>query len=391
MSTRWMTLCCMTATLGALAMAGQARAEACGDNADGCPKGFTCESYESGGACAAIDIACAPDDAACLEKQKAADAECNTEVVTYQQCEPADCTSDADCGDGMVCHESSYEECDGGGADSIACAEGQECEIQKDPSAEKPTCTTTTTKTCTPKYALPCEDAADCGEGFTCEQYESCGCSGSAGGSVGSGGGTDPGVPAPVVDAGVDAKEGALSEAVDGSVDDGCECKVDETQPKHCEAEEIACDDASDCPDTWTCESYGGDAVCSGGVARPTIASADGGEVPYDASIPDCEQPEEKKLCTPPYGDVYGRAEADSSGLGGGGTTVSQGTDKGAGAEGLDDGESASGADAGTGGEEEEKGLCSVTRVGSTSDASGAALLLGLVGLALAARRRNRR
>jgi hypothetical protein len=53
-------------------------------------------------------------------------------------------------------------------------------------------CTTTTTHQCTPRWQLPCQTAADCGPGFTCDEQQSCGCSGGGGTTPPSGTSTPP-------------------------------------------------------------------------------------------------------------------------------------------------------------------------------------------------------
>ena len=48
---------------------------------------------------------------------------CMTEERSY--CVPGPCSSDADCGDTMVCVTNTYEACSGGG--TPACKPGQDC------------------------------------------------------------------------------------------------------------------------------------------------------------------------------------------------------------------------------------------------------------------------
>ena len=100
---------------------------------------------------------------------------------------PADCISDADCAVGEACITETFESCTGNGC---ACPDGDPaCGCDQAPPPE---CTTETISVCLPPYAAPCVEAADCGDGFTCEFFESCACSGSSGG-----GAADPAAPEP--------------------------------------------------------------------------------------------------------------------------------------------------------------------------------------------------
>jgi MYXO-CTERM domain-containing protein len=184
------------------------------------------------------------------------------EPVEYKECVPGPCQADADCADGMLCLEHSSTLCTGS---APACSPDQEC-----PQPEPEQCTTTTERSCVPKYMAPCTADIDCGEGFTCVETEQCGCSGSAG-SAGTPtpGGAEP-APAP---------------------EPMPECTCTKTGVKHCQITEIPCTDATQCPGGWSCEQTGGVSGCT--------SSSDGRET--------CEPTTTtSNQCMPPYYSVAG-------------------------------------------------------------------------------------
>lgn len=79
-------------------------------------------------------------------------------------------------------------------------------------------CDGTPELTCAPPWVLPCEDALDCGTGFTCGPVEVCTC---------------------------------VTEPSSGG-EESCYCE--DTERGYCRAETIACSNASSCPDDWSCE-----------------------------------------------------------------------------------------------------------------------------------------
>lgn len=120
-----------------------------------CPRGFTCEIAPQ--ACPAI--ACADDNPDCPR--------CDGPGTPY--CEPAECEADADCGDATVCAEYRLLDCP---STAPAADTG---DAQTDKAAEAPGgCALTVFKQCTPRWQLPCSVASDCGDGFSCEETESC-------------------------------------------------------------------------------------------------------------------------------------------------------------------------------------------------------------------------
>ena len=247
-------------------------ATACMKDAD-CVKGFICQTSEFA---ACPDIACAPNEPCPV---------CTP--TTSSECVPGPCSADSDCATGMVC----FSQVETSGCATPAappCAAGVEC--PPDPAVDAGSCTSTTTtvKSCVPRYDLPCTASADCGANFTCVPDRECGCSGSAGsGSVGSstpssGPSSNPSTvddPAPAVAA--DA----------GTTTPSCSCT--DLPTSHCEADVIDCTVASDCPAQWSCAEPPSAATgCS--VSR----SVDG------STISNCVQTSVQNVCQPPYSDL---------------------------------------------------------------------------------------
>ncbi len=331
----------LLASLFTLALAAPALADtACGDTT--CPKGFECTSYESG--C----VAPATDDGRVATEDLVA-PEC--EESTIYVCEPGPCEGDADCASGMVCFKDTVSECSGGAA--VACdPEASDCvDI-----VEEPVCVEKEIAQCIPKYLLPCEAAADCGVGFTCEEQEMCSCSGSTGSAGGATGSGVDGVSEP-----------SSSEEVDALVaSDEPTCVCEGTGTFACKPQIQACSIDADCPESWTCGDNP-EGVCS--------ISSDG--------VVDCPEPDPAKLCLPPYYDVIGLVTTGSA-ESGDGLLAGNSEDDSATVSGEDtraDGAESSGGDVSGGG-------CSV----AGTPRSPSAVLLGLLGLAFGAsllRRRN--
>jgi hypothetical protein len=254
-----------------LVVAVDARAEeTCGDRS--CPTGFRCETYPT--ACPEID--CAADSGSCPV------CEPGTEAV----CVPKTCGSHADCAADMLCATEERTRCDDGAA--ADCGDAREGEKPDCTPAPEANCTTERVSQCVPRWQLPCTSAADCGVGFTCEQRESCTCSGSSG----SGGGADPGMPTPA-----DAEERAVP------APDDCSCVP--SGEFACVVIETACTGDASCPAGWTCQESR-EGVCWSG--------------PEGSG---CEPADPAKLCAPPYSDLGdGRGiehdDGESSGAGNG-------------------------------------------------------------------------
>lgn len=236
-----------------------------------CPKGFACEAVA--GACPAI--ACAPDSKECADT-------CTPETVNV--CVPTPCAKDSDCDANMVCHSQDALQCTGGTA--VACPADVECDL-----ITQPECKTVTMTSCVPKWTLPCQEASDCGEGFTCEAAEECTCSGSSG----SAGSVEP------AQGGATAAPSEGTATVDGvpeasQTGDSCTCRTLDT--KYCKIVERTCDTEKPCQSGWT---------CSASAATRGTTSSSGGD---DTAT---SEPAES-VCMPPYFDVSVRS-GTASGL----------------------------------------------------------------------------
>lgn len=320
-----------------------------------CPKGFTCELSES--------VVCA-DTPTCPEGERCEEAS-DCDVVEFAGCVSIDCSADSDCADGMVCATVQHERCSTSGGAPVPDPGGD-----PDPDADavppdappEDSCEIEERNYCMPQYLLPCEVAADCGPGFTCEAREECSCSsppspGSDGGGSEPDGGED--------DAG-DAERPAspLPEDEDGV--DGCEC---EPGPVACQLVVTECAADSDCPSGMSCEDNP-EGVCS--------STPDGAE--------ECTADPEK-LCLPLYVEYFnngGVIEEQASGPGSNPDAASGEPPRGSSGEGDDD---TNGADASSNESSSSGGGCAV---GTRGAPMGAWASLGLVlGAALLGRRRR--
>lgn len=309
-------------------------AAGCGDG-PACAFGFECGVVGTSG--------CAPTPA-CAPGSSCPDPEPCTETQEFG-CMPAHCRADADCASGMVCHEWT-ESCP---TSDCACAPGQKCAC-----AESTPCEPEKVSMCTPRYLLPCDVAADCGPGFSCEEAESCGCSGSGGSEVppSPGSGAAPLPP---------SEGGAPSDAA-APVPPDCSCEP--SGVKQCLPQEIACDGDAACPAGWTCEP--------GDVASVPACDGDNcGARP--APMP------QGPTCRPPY---YGNSGGGDLGFP---VTPEAGGD-GKGTSNEDSPTPGSSATNG-GGEGNESSAC---QFGPASTSRGAVSLLGVLGALFGVARRRR-
>lgn len=260
--------------LGAAAVPGRALAEqACGDKT--CPLGFTCETASS--TCPAI--ACADDAPDCKT--------CTASTSNY--CVAAECAADTDCGAHMVCAGQEVVDCPAP-PPAKRCAPNETCPEPDAPADRSTACTTKTVKRCTPRWELPCRMASDCGDGFTCEEQQSCTCSGSSGGGSGgtaTGGGTtgSTGTATPTTASDAPTSAPGVAPAQDGGSSSSCTCAP--TGTFACVVRVKACTADADCPTDWTCRDNP-NAVCSRDLSGQS----------------GCKPADPAKVCTPPYSNV---------------------------------------------------------------------------------------
>jgi hypothetical protein len=293
----WLRLWAIGVALSGVNM--RAQAQMCAQDSE-CGKGFSCQ-VTAAGTCPAI--ACAPGEK-CMQP--------SCDPVVYRECRPAQCSTDTDCADGMVCYAGPVT-C--GGTIAVApCPPDQTC------PEVKPTCPEPT-RMCTPRYVLPCQQASDCGAaGWACKAVQECSCSGSAGSPTPSAGAV-PGSSAPMVSAAPTPEADAGTAHVgsggggqgatpptekpviaDGGVaptppimDPRCECH--DSAEMQCEALEIDCASDADCPAEFVCQHLalpqtgGGSGSCTG--------SRDGGVICTED--PPAPAPETAGKCWPKY------------------------------------------------------------------------------------------
>jgi MYXO-CTERM domain-containing protein len=358
-----------------------------------CDHGYTCEAV--GGGCAAVDIACVPGS----ECPPPPPQECETILG----CVPArDCEADSDCATGWKCATEEYSECtDSGGAAEPTCAPGEDCVKPEPDPSDVPDCETRTVSFCAPPWALPCEEAADCGAGFECVERIAMSCSGSAGGSAG-----EP-TPDPA-DGDMGFAPPAEGDPVPPEEQMPPECTSEPSGEFYCQLIETTCETDADCAAGLTCQEHYGDSVSCGGAAPdlPEEGSGSGGsggdeDPDQDRALPpDCVAPEPTYACAPPgyldygYGydlDGYGRGEATAGGGNpdqGGGTGAPDPSNENGGEEPpvapVDEDAELSGSDGNAAGMSESSG-CSTT---GSSRSSGGLALMALAVLGLAFRRK---
>jgi len=287
---------------------------ACGDTT--CAYGFTCQVIP--GACPLI---------ACRDGEACPPCAPQDSYV----CAPSSCATDADCGAFMVCAPLETTQCSVSPPAEV-CAPNTDCSppATTDPAGATSNCTTTTYHQCTPRWQLPCQTAADCGAGFTCDEQQSCGCSG--GGSIGGGATPSSGSSTPP----------AMPQAPPN-------CTCTGTGTSACAVIPTVCDTDAECLPGWTCQVIPS--------VRSCTLSPDG--------QPSCDPPPAvTKNCAPPYSSPSG-ATVD-------GTPTAPGH------------EGAKAADAAS-------NWAGCAMAGSEHDSSRVASLLGLIMIAAAWLTRHRR
>lgn len=350
---RHLIAACAFVALGA--GAATASAQSCETDAD-CADGFACESYATLD-CDEGELPPCPDGEDCPEPEPC-------EEVEFRECvyQPVACGSDSDCASGDICLSFTYEACPD---DAPSEGDGREPDFDGEDRDPQPMpmpddgadCETVTEAFCAPAWAGGCAVDADCGAGFSCVEIEECSCASSGGGDVPP----TPGVPTPDPDgqdAGSDDDFGDddFGDDEDPSWEEDCACTgIGEF---YCEPQEIACAADADCPESWSCESFGSEVTCT-----------------FDAETGEefCEEATESSYCFPPNWAAWAGVGSSSDDLGAPRTTSEEAAAGGAADNALDE--------AATRAENEE----GCTAAGGAS--TGALWLLGLLGVA---RRRRR-
>jgi hypothetical protein len=226
-----------------------------------CGPGYVCETYEFvEDGCAEDKPDCPPDVEGCLPEPDMDPDICDGEVRYYTEsyCRRAECETDADCGEEMICIEYVEQWCTGG--DMATCDEGEDCEV---PDIVEEECGTEIYRECGYSYEAPCEEDADCGEGFNCVPQEDCYCEGS-----------DPGDPDIV---------GDVDDEV-GFTDGDFECFCEPTGDNYCQLQEIECATDEDCPAGLFCDN---------------ILIGESDCVEYENGEIECSDPEITNMCRP--------------------------------------------------------------------------------------------
>jgi len=204
--------------------------EECSSDAD-CGVGMICVT-DSWGDCDA-GPPCLPDE----DCPRAPDCRAG---YSYCTIDASPCESDADCAGGLRCAEYTYTECWGSDSSGSGSSGSDAPTPMPEPDRKEDGCAEVTEAYCVPPFMLPCDVDADCDDNYSCQTEEICGC---------SGGGFDSSDPS----------EGR-DESPDRRKDDDCECF--ETEYAFCTPDEITCEANGDCPTDWECRDMGGDGVC---------------------------------------------------------------------------------------------------------------------------------
>jgi MYXO-CTERM domain-containing protein len=348
----------------AVASASTAQAQSCKDTTE-CPKGFVCEQYAtplpSPAPTPAVDGGAAPTASDLPASSSGAAYPADIAPAMGGACRPAPCTADSQCGAGMVCLSSKTSECT---APAIACAPGSKCDLPA------PTCVDKIVSTCAYKWQLPCTTDLDCGANFVCNPSVTSSCSGGGGtGTPGTSASDPAGVPRDLI---------APAPPPDQM------CTTTTSFPGYCQPKATTCTTDAECPAAWPCKAIAATTPVTDGPTRaPAVDggttssgnSSNAGVAPPEA-LP--KPPEETvKVCVSPLGyggTAYPTRPVDTKGDGSNTGNPEPATPP--------TGNPATGESA----DDSPKAGCAV---GGSAGSSFALLAFGLVGLALARRRRT--
>jgi MYXO-CTERM domain-containing protein len=201
----------------------------------------------------------------------------------------------------------------------------------------------------------------------------SCSAGGSTGGSTSSGGMGTPSSGATAPAAGVPAD---LVPPTDPK------CTTTTSFPGYCQPKATTCTASTDCPAAWTCNEIPSSSVDSGPATRPAADGGAGVAAPMTNDLPAPPPPQNQKVCISPlgYGGTGYRDQSTSNdGKGGGSSTANP------------EAPPSTGSPATTGGPGESGGLSPKAgcAVGGGAGSSLALVAFGVVGIALARRRRK--
>jgi MYXO-CTERM domain-containing protein len=342
-----------------LASASAARAQSCKDTTE-CPKGFVCEQHDSTPPVQpAVDSGAAPTASDTPASTGATLPAPGVAPPPGGSCFPAPCANDSECGAGMVCLSSKTSECT---APAIACAPGSKCDLPA------PTCVDKIVSTCAYKWQLPCNTDVDCGANFVCNPSMISTCSGGSGTATPGTNASDPAAGAP--------------QDLRAPIPPPDQCTTTTSFPGYCQPKATTCTADSQCPAAWTCKAIATTPVTDAPAPRPAVdggtTSSQGSGNSSSAGVAPPESlpkpPEETvKVCVSPLG-YGGTATRDGEPVD---TSKPEPQSPNVPPTGKPAGESADG--------DAPKAGCAV---GGNAGSSFALLALGMVGLALARRRR---
>ncbi len=258
-----------------------------------CGTGFECTVVATSGCASAPP--CAPG-ASCPAPEPCLDTQ-------EMGCTPAHCSVDAQCAPGMVCYAWT-EPC--AVTDCACAADAPNCGC-----GGPTTCQGNTVSMCTPRYLLPCKTAADCGDGFTCDELLTGGCasSGSSGGATPQPGGAGASPTPP------EGTAGSASLPIPVPVPD---CAAPQPSGGYqCVAKPLMCLTAAQCPAGWNCVSQD--------VPTTSAPACNGGNCASDP-VPTPAPAPAGSICQPPYYGVDSSGGLEAPTATGAGTGVGKGS-----------------------------------------------------------------